>query len=227
MDCPGRYERNSSALTPEQQRRLAEASVLVLGCGGLGGYVIEYLARIGVGHITAVDGDAFQESNLNRQLLSTEGNLGESKTAAALSRVRAVNSEVELTPLAVMAEGGNIDGLVRGQDIVIDCLDNPEGKLLCARAAQNAGVPFVHGAIAGWSLRVHSVLPGDEIMELLCASGGGMEKLLGNLSFTAAACASLEAAEAVKLLLGIGEHTGGRLIEADLLTMRFDEVELA
>ena len=61
----------------------------------------------------------------------------------------------------------------------------------------------------------------------LILSGGGMEKLLGNLSFTAAACASLEAAEAVKLLLGIGEHTGGRLIEADLLTMRFDEVELA
>ena len=125
-----------------------------------------------------------------------------------------------------MATEENIDELLRGRDVVIDCLDNADSKLLCARAARRAGVPFIHGAISGWCIRVHAVLPGDESMEWLCTPGSGMEARSGSLPFAAAACACMEAAEAVKLLLGIGEHTGSRIIEADLLTMRFDEVEL-
>ena len=224
MGLTGRYDRNSGSLTEAQQRKLARSSVLVLGCGGVGGYVIEYLARIGVGRIAAADGDVFRPSNLNRQLLSTEGNLGMNKALAGRERVRAINSAVDYEAVDCMVTEENAAELMRGRDVVVDCLDNPEAKLLCARAARAAGVPFIHGAIAGWSLRVHTVLPGDDAMEWLCASGGGMEGLMGNLSFTAAACAALEAAEAVKLLLGIGEHTAGRLLEADLLTMDFAEI---
>lgn len=226
MMIPERYDRNRSSLSEAQQRKLAASSVLVLGCGGVGGYVIEYLARIGVGHITAADGDVFQPSNLNRQLLSTETNLGENKAAAGKARVRAINSTVDYKAFERMVTEENAEDLMRGKNAVVDCLDSPRAKLICARAAQAAGVPFVHGAIAGWSVRVHTVLPGDRTMEWLCASSGGVEALTGNLPFTAAACAALVAAEAVKLLLGIGEHSAGRLIEADLLTMRFDEIEL-
>ena len=226
MDMTGRYDRNMGSLTEAQQRTLARSSVLVLGCGGLGGYVIEYLARVGVGHIAAADGDVFQPSNLNRQLLSTEENLGMNKALAGKARVRAINSAVDFAAIDFPVTEENAEGLMRGRDAVIDCLDHPGAKLLCARAAGAAGVPFIHGAIAGWSLRVHTVLPGDDAMEWLCASGGGTEGLTGNLSFTAAACAALEAAEAVKLLLGMDGLTAGRLIEADLLTMRFEEIGL-
>ena len=226
MDMSGRYDRNRGSLTPAQQRILAASSVLVLGCGGVGGYVIEYLARAGVGQITAADGDVFRPSNLNRQLLCTEENLGMNKALAGKARVSAVNSAVDYRAVACMVTEENAAELVEGKDVVVDCLDHPRAKLLCARAAQAAGVPFVHGAIGGWGIRVHTVLPGDEAMEWLCASGGGMEELTGNLSFTAAACAALEAAEAVKLLLGTGEHTSGRLIEADLLTLRFEDIPL-
>ena len=226
MGFTERYDRNRGSLTEAQQQRLAASSVLVLGCGGVGGYVIEYLARLGVGRIAAADGDAFRPSNLNRQLLSTEGNLGMNKALAGRERVRAINSAVDYEALDFMVTAENAEALMRGRDAVVDCLDSPEAKLLCAGAARAAGVPFVHGAIAGWTLRVHTVLPGDDVMEWLCASGGGMEKLTGNLSFTAAACAALEAAETVKLLLGIGKHTAGRLVEADLLTMDFEEIGL-
>ena len=86
MRFPERYDRNRNSLSEQQQKRLADAKVLVLGCGGVGGYVIEYLARIGVGHIAAADGDVFQAPNLNRQLLSTERNIGQKKAAAAQER---------------------------------------------------------------------------------------------------------------------------------------------
>ena len=226
MKFSERYDRNKRSLSDEQQQRLSASSVLVLGCGGIGGYVIEYLSRIGIGNITAVDADVFQESNLNRQLLSTEENIGVEKTAAAKARVNAINSQVVFQPVTVLASEDNINDLANGKDVIIDCLDNPGSKLACAKASQRLGIPFVHGAISGWCVRVHTVLPGDEIMELLCSSGGGTEKLLGNLSFTASACACLEAAEAVKLILGIGETTADRLIEMDLLTMHFDEIDI-
>lgn len=227
MEFPSRYDRNRSSLSEEQQRRLAASSVLVLGCGGVGGYVIEYLARTGVGTIYAADGDAFEPSNLNRQLLSTEANLGTSKAGAALERVREINSGVRLVPLPFRITEENAAETVRKADAVADCLDDPAAKLICARAASEAGVPFVHGAISGWCARVHTVMPGDDIMEALCGGGGGTEKFLGNLSFTASACACLEAAEIVKLLLGTGGDTRGALVEADLLTMAFERIPLS
>ena len=226
MDMEERYSRNRGALSAEEQRQLADASVLVLGCGGLGGYVIELLARIGVGRIAAADGDVFCISNLNRQLLCTEETLGMNKALVAEARVRAVNSAVsfEAFPYAVTEE--NVGALLSGRHAAVDCLDNPESRLLCARAAQLAGIPFVHGAISGWSLRVHTLLPGDGIMELLCAPGAGAEKLQGNLPFTASVCAGMLAAETVKLLLGRGRSSSRCLIEADLHELRFDEIGL-
>ena len=196
----------------------------IVGEARTGAYLLEEGDTVAKLMASAADGDVFRPSNLNRQLLSTGGNLGMNKALAGRERVRAINSAVDYEAVDCMVTEENAAELMRGRDAVVDCLDNPEAKLLCARAARTAGAPFIHGAIAGWSLRVHTVLPGDDAMEWLCASGGGMEGLMGNLSFTAAACAALEAAEAVKLLLGIGEHTAGRLLEADLLTVDFAEI---
>ena len=226
MDLSQRYERN--ALSAQQQRRLGDASVLVLGCGGLGGCVIEELARVGVGHITAADGDVFQPSNLNRQLLSSEANLGQSKAEAAADRVRAVNSSVDFRAVPEMATEANINALMGGAQLVIDCLDDPDARLLAARAAARAGIPFLHGAVSGWCLRVYTLLPGDGLLEFLCGrSGRGTEAFSGALPFTAAVCASLEAAEAVKQLLGMGRSGAGRLLEWDLLELRFEEIDLS
>ena len=99
-----RYSRNMNMLSPEENERLRSFRACVVGCGGLGGYVIELLGRLGVGTITAVDGDVFDETNLNRQLLSTEELLGESKALAAEARMKKVNSGVTVYPVRALLQ---------------------------------------------------------------------------------------------------------------------------
>jgi molybdopterin/thiamine biosynthesis adenylyltransferase len=101
-----RYERNFPAVSLEEQEMLGKKRVLVAGCGGLGGYVLEYLGRIGVGHLTAVDDDVFTDSNLNRQLLSTEETLGRPKPVCARERMAVVNPNVRVTPRRLASHGG-------------------------------------------------------------------------------------------------------------------------
>ena len=92
MEAP--FDRNFPALTQQEQRQLWESHVCVVGCGGLGGYIIEYLARVGVGRLTVVDGDRFEPSNLNRQLLCTQPLLGSLKAEAAAARIRSIHPEI-------------------------------------------------------------------------------------------------------------------------------------
>lgn len=224
MELMERYDRNRSTISPAEQETLRTAHVLILGCGGLGGYVIEFLSRIGVGHLTVVDGDVFCPSNLNRQVLSTEQNLGMSKARAAAARVHAINSDVAVEAVEVFADEKNLPALLEGKDLVVDALDNAPMRVLAARLAGEKGIPMVHGAICGWSTRVHTVYPGDEIMEFLCAEN--VMYAAGNLPFTAALCASIEAAEAVKILLHRGTVADKRLIEIDLHELTFDQIDL-
>lgn len=227
-DLSSRYARNRASLSAEEQERLQASRVLVLGCGGLGGSVIEALARIGVGAITVCDGDVFDATNLNRQILCTEADLGRKKAEAAAERVAAVNSGVAVTVFADYVTDENIGRLMGVADVAIDALDSARARRLAARAAAEAGIPLIHGAIAGWNARVRTILPGDDAMEFLCASGdSGAEKLFGCLPFTAMLCAALQAAEAVKYLLKRGEAASDRLIECDLEHLDFDSIPLA
>ena len=145
-----RYSRNIPSVSEAEQEALARKRVLVAGCGGLGGCLIEYLARMGVGEITAVDGDVFEPSNLNRQILSQEALLGVPKARAARERVQAVNSAVTVRAVESFLDGDNADGLVRGQDLVLDALDNAGARLILEDACARQGVTIVHGAIQGW-----------------------------------------------------------------------------
>ncbi len=218
-----RYDRNHPVLSEEDQQNLKRAKVLVIGCGGLGGYVIESLARIGVGNLTVADADVFEVSNLNRQLLSSEKNLGESKAGAALKRVHDVNSEVNIEAIAERITDSNIAELLKNTDVIIDAVDNYKTRLLLAKAAGKAGVPLIHGAIAGWTARVYTLYPGDDMMEFFCA--GDEVNFAGNLPFMAALCASIQTAEAVKILLGEGKNEK-KLIEIDIKNNSFESVVL-
>ena len=128
MSFPSRYDRNHEALSIDEQHRLAAAHVGVFGCGGLGGLVIESLARIGVGYMRVVDGDVFEQSNLNRQLLSSEAALGKKKALVAAERIRAINSEVQVEPIAEFLDEENAASMLGGLDCAVDCLDNPEAR---------------------------------------------------------------------------------------------------
>lgn len=224
----GRYERNIGTITEEENEKLHGCSVCVIGCGGLGGYVIEELARMGVGTLTAVDGDCFDETNLNRQLLSTEENLGQSKAAAAKQRAAQINSQVRVNCRETMLTEENGRELVRGHLAVVDALDNIQARKALERCCREEGIPLIHGAIGGWHGQVAVSYPGDNLFELLYPSeeNKGAERETGNPSFTPAVIASLQAAETVKVLLGRKEVLRNKLLTADLLNQEYEVIDL-
>ena len=214
-----RYLRNHDAISEEEQAFLATKRVLVVGCGGLGGMVIECLARIGVGYLRVVDGDVFEESNLNRQLLSSRMNLGRPKILAAQQRVMAVNPLVEVDAVQAELTVENARELLGECDVAVDCLDNIPARLVLQEAAKEAGIPVVHGAVAGWLGRICVIQPGEDLLTLLYPEPDemrGEERLAGTLSFTAALTASWQSAETVKLLLG-KSGMQAEILEVDLM----------
>ena len=228
MDFPKRYDRNHEALSVDEQKLLAASHVGVFGCGGLGGLVIESLARVGVGYLRVVDGDVFEQSNLNRQLLSSEAVLGRKKAFIAVERVRTINSGVEVEPIINYLNEENAALMMAGLDCAVDCLDNPESRFWLAHACQQRGVPVVYGAIAGWFGQACTVYPGDPSFATVYGAleGKDVQNPLGNLPFTAYAISAVQASETVKVLLRRPGQLRNRLLMVDLLGGAVDEIEL-
>lgn len=227
-DLSSRYNRNMMTLNPAENQKLREQKVCVIGCGGLGGFIVEELGRLGVGTITAVDGDVFDPTNLNRQLLSTEALIGTSKAEAARDRMAQVNSEVHLIPVHSFVTAENCAGIIQGHDVVVDALDNIPSRKLVEQCCQQEGIPLVHGAIAGWNAQIATILPGKSLLSRLYPEEGvkGIETELGNPSFTPALAASIQVSEVVKLLLGRGELLAGKLLVIDLLSLEFEVLQI-
>lgn len=220
---PARYARNVGTLGLEGQRALQRARVLVAGCGGLGGHVIEGLARLGVGAIVAVDPDAFDESNMNRQLLCTVESLGRPKAEEAARRVAVVNPAVEVTAVRARLAPDNADELLAGCDLAIDALDSVSARVCLSEAAARLGIPFVHAAVAGWYGQASAQAPGSPLVAGLYAGAAGAdgadrgeETRLGNQSYGPAFAAALEVAAACAILIGAGSGLSGRLLTWDL-----------
>ena len=216
---PRRYLRNVGTLGLDGQRKLFYSCVAFIGLGGLGGYAVECLARLGVGRLVLVDGDVFVDHNLNRQVLSCEGNLGRAKADVAAERVREVNPAVEVIAHAVYATSESLADMLEGADVVIDALDRLPTRMVLQEAAAEAGVPMVHGAIAGMMGQVMTILPGDGGLCLLYGDGElpeqGAEADLGTPAPTPMLIAALQAQEVVKLLTGEGELLRGRTMFVD------------
>ena len=156
-----RYSRNRNTLTREEQKRLSLSTAAVLGLGGLGGGVAEMLARIGVGKLLLMDGDAFDVSNLNRQVFSTEENLGTPKARAAVERIRAVNSSIHVTGIQAFLEPERGWEKIRDADLVVDCLDTITARFLLQDLAAEHGIPMVSGAIAEACPASVMIVPAD------------------------------------------------------------------
>ncbi len=201
---PKRYERNIGSLGKDGQARLLERRVVVVGLGGLGGHLVEMLARLGVGRIAGIDGDVFDETNLNRQVFSDMDNIGRKKAEVAQERVARINPAVEFSPHVARFESLG-EAFFKDCDLVFDCLDRIPPRLELSRRCAAARVPLIHGAIAGLCGRVAVCLPDACMMEKIYTDKTierGIEAELGNLPMTAAAAADLMAALALPILLG-------------------------
>lgn len=201
---PARYHRNMGTLGIRGQLRLLSSCVGVCGLGGLGGHVAEFLARYGVGRLILVDGDLFEENNLNRQVLCRESDLGRPKAGRAEERVREVNSSLEVNAHQLLVNPENVTRVFSGAEVVVDALDNIPSRLALQEGCARLGIPMVHGAIAGHSGQVMTIYPGDPGLRELYPGEAerGIEVLEGNPPTTPALVAALQAQEAVKVLCG-------------------------
>lgn len=211
------FSRNLGALTPEQQQTLQHRQVAVIGCGGLGGYVIEQLVRIGVGQLSIFDPDVFSVSNCNRQLNALSHTMGLGKTEVAAARSAAIHPFNQVTPFPAdfrAVSGDTWDRI----DVVVDCLDNIQGRRDLAALCNTKNIALVHGAVKGWYGQVGVQLPGGDLIARLYP-----ERMTSQpqepppvLAFTVAVVASLEVGEAVKLLLGLPSPLHNNWLHIDL-----------
>jgi len=221
-----RFLRNIPALSEIEQNELSNKRVIIIGCGGLGGYICECLVRAGVGHITVADGDVFEETNINRQLLSTDATLGMNKAVAAKERAEQINPSVDFIAHPVFFSKDNADELMKGADIIIDALDSVNARLTLEDECAARKLILVHGAISGWSAQVCTVMPGSGILHRIYENAGQTADK-SCVCPTPALCASIQAAEAIKLLCGKMCATQNKLLVADLKYMTFDLIEMA
>lgn len=222
-----RYIRNFKTITPEQQERLKKAQVFIAGCGGLGCYVVEMLARLGIGHLTIADFQTFEQTNLNRQIFSTIKNLGCPKVLEAKERIKIVNPEVKVTTVFELLEEKNIKDFTREHEVVVDALDNFDTRLLLEKACEELNLPLVHGAVAGWYGQVTTVFPGDRTLSFIYKLKKiGIEKELGVPSFIPAVVAGIQVAETVKILLNKKPLLQKTILYIDLLNNEFQKIDL-
>ncbi len=229
-----RYSRH--LLIPEVglagQEALGRARVLVVGAGGLGSPVLQYLAAAGVGRIGIVDDDTVDLTNLQRQVIYATADIGRSKAQAAAERIAAINPAVAVDPIALRLDETNARELVRLYDVVVDATDTFEARYLINDACRLENRPDVYGSIFRFDGQVSVFAPGGPCYRCLfpeappagsvptCAEGGVLGVLAGLIG-------TWQAAEVLKLILGIGTTLAGRLLLVDSLGSRVREIELA
>ncbi|OGP59864.1 MAG: hypothetical protein A2V65_05910 [Deltaproteobacteria bacterium RBG_13_49_15] len=219
------------AFSFEEQAALLEASVCIVGLGGLGGIVCEILARMGVGTLGLIDGDAFDESNLNRQFLSTEDRIGASKTKAALIRVKSINSSITAFGYHEFLDETKAVQRIRPFTVVADCLDNIRTRFELERAAKSACIPLVSGAVSGAAGQVTVIFPEDAGFQSIYGKAEkspvkGSETTLGCLPFAVTLIASIECSEIAKIILKKGSHFRNKLFVAELMDNVFEIFQL-
>lgn len=230
---PDRYLRNRKSLSMADQIRLLKAHVCIVGLGGLGGLVTESLARMGVGRLKLVDGDVFENHNLNRQLLSSTDTVGMSKADAAAQRVVSIHPGIEVTVVGENLTHSNAVEIVSGCDLAVDCLDNIPSRFALASAAAETAVPLVSAAVAGLSGHVTTLFPHGPGLESIYGPEDphrafkGEEIRQGCLAPAVNLMASLECVEVLNELLNRPGALKNRLLVVDLNDYTFETLALS
>ena len=222
-----RYARQILLFGEEAQERLKDAEVFIAGAGGLGCPVAVYLAVAGIGTITLVDRDEIELSNLNRQILHWDRDIGRTKIRSAGEKLTEINPDIRV--MAIEADIGekNADQLVGGADVIVDALDNYPARFLLNEVAQRKKIPLVHAAIRGLHGQATTILPGKTPCLACIFPCAPPEEVFPALGATAALMASIQATEVIKYLTGTGQLLDGRLLLWDGRSCRMEEVSVA
>lgn len=228
---PERYVRNMKTFSSGEQILLLRSQVSIIGLGGLGGAVTEILARVGVGTLRLIDGDIFEDSNLNRQFLSSQDRIAESKATTAVKRVNQINSSIVVLQYGENLNDSNSVSLIEDSDVTVDCLDNVPARFVLERASKKIGSPLVSAAVAGISGHVTTIFPEDSGLELIYGEPDrlpqkGVEASLGCLPQAVTLLAAVECSEVIKILLGKGELLRNKLLFVDLVDNTIEVLQL-
>jgi adenylyltransferase/sulfurtransferase len=207
------------------QATLTKAKVLIAGAGGLGSPAALYLAAAGIGTLRIADNDTVELSNLNRQVLHWEADLGGGKAESAAAKLRQLNPEIKIEASAATITEANADELVGDADLIVDALDNLPARYLMNQTAIRKGIPFLHGAVYGFEGRAMTVLPGrSACLNCLYHDVKLKPEKFPVIGVAPAVIGCIQATEAIKYLTGMGELLTNRILNYDGLSLKFSEL---
>src|SRR4030043_2064269 len=207
----------------EGQGKLKRSRVVIAGTGGLGSPIAVYLTAAGIGTIRVIDHDQVALSNLNRQILHWEEDVGKKKVDSARTKLRNLNSTVEIQAIAETITEENVSDLVEGGDAIVDAMDNLPTRYILNRCAIEKNIPFFHGAVNGFEGRAMTILPGKTACLRCMYRGSVPGEKFPVIGVTPAVIGSIHATEVIKYLLGIGQLLTNRLLMYDGLEAVFTE----
>lgn len=208
------------------QEKLKNARAFIAGCGGLGSPIATYMAVAGFGTLVIADMDVVDLSNLNRQILHWDKNVGEEKVKSAYEKLAQINPSINIVPFNGRIDENNVLELTKGCDLILDGMDNFETRYLLNRASLYHSIPLIHGSVWGLEGRITTLIPGKTpCLECLFPKAPPKE-VFPVLGATPGVIGTLQVTEAVKTLLGIGEPLAGRMLIYDGEYMEFSEIKV-
>ena len=210
------------------QEKLKKAKVFLAGAGGLGSPIAIYLAAAGIGSMRIADHDKVELSNLNRQVLHWEENIGRSKVESAAEKLHKFNTGIMIETIGETITEANVSKLVGDSDLIIDAMDNLPTRYLLNKTAVEKGIPFFHGAVYGFEGRAMTVLPGKTACLNCLYHGASVPKeKFPVIGVTPAVIGCIQATEVIKYIVGLGELLTDRLLTYDALQMKFNEFKIS
>jgi len=219
-----RYKRQMMLFGGEGQERLKKAHIFIAGAGGLGSPISIYLAVAGVGTITIVDMDVVDQTNLNRQILHYERDVGKKKTASAEEKLRALNPDINVNAIDVKIEEANATKLIGKADGIVDAMDNYPTRYLLNDVAIAKEIPLFHGGIRGFYGQATTIIPGITPCLKCIFPKAPPKEVFPVVGVTPGIIGTIQANEVIKYLLGSGDLLTGRLFIWDGMEAHAEEI---
>jgi adenylyltransferase/sulfurtransferase len=219
-----RYRRQTLLFGDEGQERLKKAHIFVAGAGGLGSPVSIYLAVAGVGTLTVVDKDVVDQSNLNRQILHGQADIGKKKVASAEEKLAALNPDIRVNVVDTTIDETNASRLIGGADGIVDAMDNYPTRYLLNDIALEKKIPLFHGAIRGFYGQATTIIPGKTACLRCIFPCAPPKEVFPVIGATPGVIGTIQANEVIRYLLGTGDLLANRLLIWDGMSSRTEEI---
>jgi adenylyltransferase/sulfurtransferase len=219
-----RYKRQMMLFGDEGQERLKQAEIFIAGAGGLGSPVSIYLAVAGIGTITLVDNDVVEQTNLNRQILHYDRDIGKKKTASAEEKLREINPDIVVKVIDTTIDATNVDSLVGTADGIVDAMDNFPARYLLNETAWKKDIPFFHGAIRGLYGQATTIIPGMTPCFACIFPSAPLKEVVPVVGVTPGLIGMVQATEVIKYFTHDGKLLSGRLFIWDGREARAEEI---